>query len=290
VVLHEAIEKVRPELEEKHQTLRWQRDTLPIRVSGDPTRLQQVFWNVLKNAVKFTADRGSVTVSTRQKDGWVEVDIADTGIGMTAEEISRGFRMFSQGDHAAYAGAHRFGGLGLGLAISRTLLELQGGRISATSPGRGAGSTFTIALRLEARPPKTGEAKSEEVNAPVETAPKGVRILLVEDHEPTRLAVQRLLKRRGFAIVAAGTAEEALRAAESEKFDLVISDIGLPDFDGFSLMTRLRDSYALRGIALTGYGMEEDIERSRASGFVTHLIKPIDVQKLEAALAQALRT
>jgi signal transduction histidine kinase/CheY-like chemotaxis protein len=287
-VLHEAIEKVRPELEEKHQTLRWQRDPLPIRVSGDPTRLQQVFWNVLKNAVKFTGDRGSITVSARRKDGWVEIDVADSGIGMTPEEIARGFRMFSQGDHAAYAGAHRFGGLGLGLAISRTLLELHGGKISASSPGRGAGSTFTIQLRLEERP-AAAEIKSVETNPPLETAPKGARILLVEDHEPTRLAVQRLLKRRGFAVIAAGTAEEALRAAEKEEIDLVISDIGLPDFDGFSLMTRLRDSHALRGIALTGYGMEEDIERSRAAGFVAHLIKPIDVHKLEAALAQALR-
>lgn len=287
-VLDEAIEKVRPELEEKQQTLRWERRPAPIHVSADLTRLQQVFWNVLKNAVKFTPTGGTVTVSTQANDGWVDADITDTGIGMTAEEIARGFRMFSQGDHATDLGAHRFGGLGLGLAISRTLLELQGGQISARSPGRNAGSTFTIRLRLEERP-TANEVKLSTSNPLLAPSTKGTRILLVEDHEPTRFAVERLLKRRGFLVVSTGTAEEALQIADNEAFDLVISDIGLPELDGFSLMARLRDTHGLRGIALTGYGMEEDLERSRVAGFVSHLIKPIDVQKLEAALAEALR-
>jgi len=287
-VLDEAIEKVRPELAEKQQELHWQRSLSPFCVSADLTRLQQVFWNVLKNAVKFTPAGGTITVSTQASDGWVDVEITDTGIGMTAEEIARGFRMFSQGDHAADLGAHRFGGLGLGLAISRTLLELQGGQISARSPGRNAGSTFTIRLRLEEKP-AASEEKPATSNLSPDPGSKGARILLVEDHEPTRFAVERLLKRRGFVVVSSGTAEEALSIADGEKFDLVISDIGLPELDGFSLMARLRDSHGLRGIALTGYGMEEDLERSRAAGFVSHLIKPIDVQKLEAALADALR-
>lgn len=288
-VLAEAIDKIRPELEEKHQTLNWQRGAGPIPVSADLTRLQQVFWNVLKNAVKFTPAGGAITVSIRKNGAWIETDIADTGIGMTAEEIARGFRMFSQGDHAADIGAHRFGGLGLGLAISRTLLELQGGEISARSPGRNAGSTFTIRLRGEEHPAEAGETKDAATNTPLGPGGKGARILLVEDHDPTRLAVERLLKRRDFVVSSAGSAEDALRIADVEKFDLVISDIGLPELDGFSLMARLRETYGLRGIALTGYGMEEDLERSRAAGFVSHLIKPIDVQKLEAALADALR-
>ena len=264
-------------------------------VLGDAVRLQQIFWNVLKNAVKFTPEGGKITIETRTlaESGNIAVKIIDTGIGLTIGEITHIFNAFSQGDHAGTSGSHRFGGLGLGLAISRMLVELHSGVIHAASAGHDQGATFTVELPF---------VQVEEWNnnsAPLERPAtnnsqtvlknkSGRRILLVEDHEPTRTALARLLTRRDYKIVAANSVAEARTLARRDKFDLVVSDIGLPDGNGYTLMSELRDDFGLKGIALTGYGMEQDMLRGQNAGFVAHLIKPVRMESLEKALNEVI--
>jgi signal transduction histidine kinase/CheY-like chemotaxis protein len=266
-------------------------------VLADSVRLQQVFWNLLKNAVKFSHRGGEITVETRSSEDHVGIiiEITDSGIGMTSDEIQRLFRVFSQGDHASSAGASRFGGVGLGLAIARNLVDLQRGSIRASSPGRGRGSTFTIELPLLANVEPAESAgfgtpgpDAEHAAAAGPSAPR--RILLVEDHEPTREALARLLRRRKFDVVVAASLGEARILAEEQHFDLLISDIGLPDGNGYDLMSQLRDREGLKGIALTGYGMEEDVARSREAGFFAHLTKPVRAQTLDQVILEATRT
>lgn len=257
-------------------------------VFGDPVRLQQIFWNVLKNAVKFTPISGNIRIVTRTRHDQLSIAITDTGIGLTSDEAKRVFNAFSQGDHAVRTGPHRFGGLGLGLAISHRLVELHSGKLFATSPGRDQGSTFIIELPLISAA-QTAPVKNSSPAPPVAPAyAPGLRILLVEDHEPTRIALAHLLTRRHWIVAAAATVAEARKLAASEKIDFVLSDIGLPDGNGYTLMAELRDAYGLKGIALTGYGMEEDVARSNDAGFVAHLIKPVHVYALERALTAAL--
>jgi PAS domain S-box-containing protein len=283
-VLREAIAIVHSEVNEKQIELALNIHADPIPVRGDEVRLQQIFWNVIKNAVKFTPPKGKITVEASLEDRKCKVSITDSGIGMTPEEMDRIFAAFSQGDHAK--NIQRFGGLGLGLTISRRLVELHHGRINAWSAGRNYGSSFVIELptvHVETADLRLLEAGKNAPSIPF--AGDGKRILLIEDHEPTRIALAHLLTRRHFKVSSVGNSAEALKICEEEKFDLVISDIGLPDASGNELMKKLRQSYGLKGIALTGYGMEQDIERSLASGFVSHLIKPVNVKGLEKILS-----
>jgi CheY-like chemotaxis protein len=263
-------------------------------ISGDAVRLQQIFWNVLKNAVKFTPDGGRITIETctLAENGNITVKMTDTGIGMTPAEISHIFEAFSQGDHAAASGAHRFGGLGLGLTISRMLVDLHSGVIRAASAGRDQGAVFTIELPcLQAAEQKKNSTPAEQTATEgSQTAPdkkSGKRILLVEDHEPTRTALAHLLTRRNHKVMAASSVAEARALAGRENFDLVVSDIGLPDGDGYALMAELRENFGLKGIALSGYGMEQDVTRGQDAGFVAHLTKPVHMESLEKALDAA---
>lgn len=263
------------------------------RVWGDPLRLQQVLWNVLKNAVKFTDPQGTVLVRTRpaSSNDRVAVEVADNGIGMKPEEIARAFEPFRQGDHAT-ATPHLFGGLGLGLAIARRLVELHGGTIQASSAGPGQGTRVLLELpTVPAGEVATIPAESNRSEAsralPSSTPVSPVRTLLVEDHVPTRVAVDRLLVRRGHRVVAVGTLADALNAARHQSFDLLISDVGLPDGTGYDLMRALQPIQAVPGIAMTGYGTPADIAAATDAGFVFHLTKPVDVKSLEQALAAA---
>ncbi|HEU6448616.1 MAG TPA: ATP-binding protein [Verrucomicrobiae bacterium] len=282
-VLKNAIETVRSDFDQKQITLGLALAASPLKICGDAVRLQQIFWNVLKNAVKFTDVGGRVSIATHNEDHRMFIEISDTGIGMTAAERERVFDAFAQGEHAA---SHRFGGLGLGLAISQRLVQLHSGMISAASDGRGKGATFTIEFPLL----DDVQQKSCDGDATVVSRmnPKlvssGGKVLLVEDHEPTRLALTHLLQRRHFEVVPAATIAEARAAAEKVKIDFLISDIGLPDGDGYGLMAELQKLHGLKGIALTGYGREDDIARSQNAGFVTHLTKPVHVRALENAL------
>lgn len=278
----------------RQRQIRLERDFTsdPLIVMGDSVRLQQVWWNVLKNAVKFTPKGGTIRVSTRMiDDGRGTVTISDTGLGMTQRELARIFATFAQGDHASGPGAHRFGGLGLGLAISKTVVELHHGTIAAVSPGRDQGATFTIELPLARAkvdlrrppPPRVAAAPSS-----LDMIDEPTRILIVEDHEPTRVALTRLLLRRKFEVRSAGSVDEARSVAANGGIDLLLSDVGLPDGSGYDLMRELRDLPGLRGIALTGYGKDEDIAMSRAAGFAAHLTKPVDVRSLDNALREVI--
>lgn len=293
-ILKEAITTVRSDLNQKQIMLVLELTAEKSIVTGDAVRLQQVFWNILKNAAKFTSEAGKITVGTRThtETGELIITVTDSGIGMTSDDLARAFEAFTQGEHVDTGGSHRFGGLGLGLAISRKLVESHSGSIQASSEGRGHGSTFTVTLPLATESalaidlPKAGTASPHSsMNGRVGK----INILLVEDHEPTRTALAQLLTRRRYEVKTAATAAEARALSKKEKFHLIISDIGLPDGNGFDLMKELRAGNAeLRGIALTGYGMEEDVARSQNAGFASHLTKPIRVQSLEAALAATI--
>ncbi len=291
-ILQDALAKISGDIEQKQLKLQIKLAAPHDTVLGDTARLQQVFWNVLKNAVKFTPVGGQITVKTSalNNNGKFVVKITDTGIGMSPKEIGRIFNAFSQGDHAAQGGSHRFGGLGLGLAISRSLISLHHGLIFATSAGPGKGSTFTIELPLEPDGHKSDAVDDATLDihpAPVTAPPeKAHRVLLVEDHEPTRIALANLLTRRHYDVRPAGTLKNAYELAAQEKFDLVISDIGLPDGTGYELISKLKAKFGLRGIALTGYGMEQDITRAKDAGFIAHLIKPVRIDALEKILSE----
>jgi signal transduction histidine kinase len=285
-LLSDALAAVRQDFTEKDITLAVSLGARRPEVYADELRIVQVFINVLKNAAKFTPTGGRVTVETVVEDGGMfSIRVTDTGIGMTPEEIARAFDAFEQGDHASPQGSHRFGGLGLGLAISLRLVELHDGTLAATSQGRDRGTTFTVRLPVhrEEGADKSGSGASAQPSSGRTDGP-GRRLLLVEDHESTRQALGKLLQKRGYEVVTAGSVAQALACAEAGRFDLVISDLGLPDGDGAMLMIALRDRFGLGGIALTGFGMDEDIERCRAAGFTAHLTKPVTVNALDAAL------
>jgi signal transduction histidine kinase len=292
--LRDALAMVREEIDEKKIALMLKLQADRCVVMGDDVRLKQVFWNVLKNAAKFTPVKGRITIETSTvADGAALVlSVADTGIGMTPDELERIFEAFSQGDHATQSGPHRFGGMGLGLAISRMMVDMHSGSIRAASGGRNQGTTFRIELPLMQESAHAGaEAghipQAASLASPAFPGERRRRILLVEDHKPTSLALTHLLSRRNYSVVAADCIAAACDAAGRESFDLLISDIGLPDGSGYELMSELHGRHGMVGIALTGYGMEEDVSRSLSAGFVTHLTKPVTMQALDNALSAA---
>jgi signal transduction histidine kinase len=289
LALQDALETVRADARAKEISLSYNPDPGRPLVRGDPIRLQQIFWNILKNAVKFTPDGGSIAVVVRADPaaGRLILTIEDNGIGLTAEELPRIFRIFSQGEHAADGGPHRFGGLGLGLAISRTLAELHAGTIRATSRGRDRGATFVVDLPLaaESRAPATAPTLASAGPGPA-SAVRARCILLVEDHAATRLVLAQMLTGRGYRVLSAGSVAEARAcAAQDRTIEALISDIGLPDGNGYDLMAELSAAQPLKGIALTGYGMDHDLAASRRAGFSTHLTKPVRIQLIAEALA-----
>jgi PAS domain S-box-containing protein len=246
----------------------------------DPGRLQQVFWNLLSNARKYTPPDGRIAVCSRNDEaGRVRIEVADTGEGIAPETLPRIFNAFEQGD--APAGRRR-GGMGLGLAIARAITEAHGGSITASSAGRGMGAKFT--LELSTMDPQLTQFDARKP-APASRRSRSLRILLVEDHDATRVVMTRLLKHLGHHVTTAGTVEEAIAYADAAEIDLVISDLGLPDGSGHQVMQAFGQA-GVKGIAVSGYGMERDILMSRAAGFAEHLIKPVDLGKLEEAIAR----
>jgi PAS domain S-box-containing protein len=261
-------------------------------VWGDPARLTQVFWNLLSNALKFTPEEGKIRLRSfrEEMDGasFVVVEIADSGIGIESEELPHIFDAFDQGREGT---TRRFGGLGLGLAISRAIVELHGGKLTAASEGRDRGAMFTVCLPLLSALPadagQVGESALDDTGSG-RAVQHPLRILLVEDHVDTAEAMVALLEALGHRVTAADTVAAALAAAgaaqESGGLDLVLSDLGLPDGHGHDLMRALRDRYGLPGIALSGYGMEEDVAKSHESGFAVHITKPVSLDTLRAAI------
>jgi signal transduction histidine kinase len=274
----DVVEICREDLEAKNLTLTTHLDAARSAVVADSARLLQVLWNVLKNATKFTPPGGAISIRTRVDGERLRVEITDTGIGIEPASLERIFGAFDQGKIPIAA---HFGGLGLGLSIARMFVDLHRGSIAAASDGPGKGATITIELPLceaPARPHPAGKAQATggaAVNA---------RILLVDDHADTLRALSRLLQRRGFKVTLAQNGGEALQLAAGNSFDLLVSDLGLPDCSGLELIAKINAIRKLPAIALSGYGMEADIAQSRAAGFDVHITKPVDFERLLLAV------
>ena len=293
-VVQHALATAERELMEKELRLEVWLAAESHRVSADAPRLTQVFWNLLSNAVKFTPPGGTVAVRSRIEAAARElvIEVSDTGIGIEPEVLPRIFDAFEQTDRRI---TRTFGGLGLGLAVSRAIIDLHGGRLTAASDGRDQGSTFSVRLPLGGFQEDLEETGTWFSRSQVERAAPGpeitpLRILLVEDHADTAEAMADLLRLSEHQVTIAGSVGEALAAADGNGggFDVVLSDLGLPDGSGQELMRELARRHGLKGIALSGYGMEEDIQRSREAGFAYHLTKPVDRQALEATIRQVL--
>ncbi len=258
-------------------------------LTADPARLQQVFWNLLRNAVKFTPELGEIVIRTWNPDdsrGLICIEIRDSGTGIDPEVLPRIFDAFEQGEVGV---TRKFGGLGLGLAIAKAVVEMHGGTITAASPGRDLGAAFTVSFN--ATIPVTGLDRPQKVaSTSVKPSSGGARVLLVEDHADTARMLSKLLKLSGFEVKTASSVAAALQVAETESFDVVVSDIGLPDATGYDLMKQLRDRYGVRGIALSGYGMEEDMRKSREAGFVEHVVKPVNLDHLQSVIRRVTGT
>jgi PAS domain S-box-containing protein len=247
---------------------------------ADPARLQQIFWNLINNAIKFTPTGGQVRITTRDREDQeiLEVEVSDTGDGIPADKLDRIFDAFEQASRA------NSGGLGLGLAICKALTELHGGTVAAVSDGRHKGSKFTVSL-----PATSGNAPAAAAEAPKGdgAAATPLRVLLVEDHLDTAETLQRLLIRRNYEVRMANSVEAAMTAAATFAFDVLVTDIGLPDGNGVDLFQDLRsksEDCGFYGIALSGFGMDEDIHRSLSAGFEHHITKPIEFAHLHKCL------
>ena len=255
------------------------------RVWGDASRLMQIFWNLLRNAVKFTAEGGTIRVRTWNDGTDLLVEVTDTGVGIEPGSLPHIFEAFSQGASAR----GKAGGLGLGLSISKAVADLHGGRITAVSPGYGQGATFRVHLPAGGWPAQAEPMLAKSPKA-LETPARGpLRLLLVEDHPDTAEAMAELLRSLGHEVRVAMTVAAGLEAAAAEMgsgagIDLLISDLGLPDGTGMDLMRELGSRYGLRGIALSGYGSEDDVRRSLEAGFCRHLTKPVNFKALAAVI------
>jgi PAS domain S-box-containing protein len=288
-VLHATLEAIRPAAEAKQIRLERIIDPLAGPVSGDPSRLQQVFWNLLTNAIKFTPKGQKIQVVAERVDSLVQISVSDTGEGILPEFLPRLFDRFSQADGST---TRKHGGLGLGLSIVKNLVELHGGTVHARSAGEGLGATFVIRLPLRA-----AKAQTQEVPPPQRGATSvpfdrkalslhGVKVLIVDDEPDARDLVQRFLSECGANPAVAASAVEAQRVLAAFAPDVIISDIGMPEQDGYEFMRAVRDrGYKMPAVALTAFARAEDRIRSIQSGYQMHLPKPVDPAELVAIVA-----
>ena len=291
-VVQGAIESVEPTAQTKGVRLESILDPRGGTVSGDPGRLQQIFWNLLSNAIKFTPKGGKVQVLLQRIDSHIEFSVSDTGIGIPASFLPYVFDRFSQKDTST---TRSHGGLGLGLAISKQLVELHGGSLHAKSPGEGQGATFIVHLPLTIL-----EAKAESANRvhPTHAAAEepsllpslaGVHALVVDDEADARDLIQRVLKEQGATVSVAASGAEAMRIMETSELDILISDVGMPDMDGYQLMRRVRASEPkgrrIPALALTAFARAEDRKRALLAGYQSHVAKPVDMAELVIVIA-----
>jgi CheY-like chemotaxis protein len=265
-------------------------------VAGDPERLQQLVWNLVSNAVKFTPRDGQVQVRVERANSRINIVVSDTGVGIAPEFLPHVFERFRQAD----AGTTRtHGGLGLGLAITRHLVELHGGTIEAVSDGLGKGTTFRVSLPVmivHGVPAARGALDSFEAGRPTTPVPnlRGTRILVVDDDSDALMLVREILETTGADVTTVDSAKAALDCVESARPDVLIADLGMPEMDGFELISQLRHArnVAVRDVpaaALTAYARSEDRAKALRTGFQMHLAKPIDPGELMAAVASLAR-
>ena len=280
--LRNVVEMCASEANGKNLRVRLDLEARDFRVMADPAKFQQIIWNLFKNAIKFTGESGTITItSANHLPHILTLAVADTGIGIEPEVMEKIFNPFEQGERSFQ---RRFGGLGLGLTISKSLAQAHGASLIAKSDGLNRGATFLLTMKTA----QQEEAEKPRVLEP-QIPPAGLRILLVDDHPDTCAALERLLKLRGHSVVAAHNMRGALEiAGTADSFDLLISDVGLPDGNGMDLLRVLRTRHPLRGIAISGFGMDADVAKSMEAGFAEHLVKPVKLEKLEAAIARVM--
>jgi CheY-like chemotaxis protein len=296
-IFHAAIDVVRPSAEAKGIVLSEVVDAPDGVVFGDASRLQQAFWNLLSNAVKFTSEGGLIEARLGRAEGQIEIAVKDTGIGIEPRFLPHVFDRFRQADASS---TREYGGLGIGLSIVRHIVEMHGGGVSALSPGKGQGATFKIrlplistarlarpeGLRAEAPPAAAKERKISENGHRLD----GVRVLLVEDNPDTLDMLKFIFDESGAEVIAAASVDEALDALERFRPDALVSDIAMPDRDGYDLIREIRSREPERGgkipaVAVTAYARAEDRVRVLAAGFQMHIAKPIDPDELIAVVA-----
>ncbi len=289
-VLHESAETVRTAAEARGLHLDVSAGPIHAHTTGDPARLQQIFWNLLNNAIKFTPRDGRVRVRLEQKESHIEITVSDTGEGIAPEVLPLIFDRFQQADSSI---TRRHGGLGLGLSIVKQLVELHGGSVKVTSRGLGHGATFTIVLPIAAiRSSETSpsdDATTPSHSAPVlpETLLSGVRVLVVDDEPDARILVKRLIETSGATVAIAGSAADAMDQINAASFDVLVCDIGMPHEDGYTLIRRIRampdrQKSSIPAIALTAYARREDRAEAIRSGFQAHLAKPAEPSEIIA--------
>jgi signal transduction histidine kinase/CheY-like chemotaxis protein len=292
-VVENAINVVRPTADAKGIRIETYFDSVPAMISGDANRLQQVVWNLLSNAVKFTNSGGRVCVKVSQGGGAVEVSVSDTGQGISKEFLPYVFDRFRQADSTT---TRQHGGLGLGLAIARHLVEIHGGTIRAQSKGEDHGATFTIRLPLlEAT---VGSANGADQNqhklAQSQQLLSGVNVLLVDDDSDTLTLMTTALTRRQANVTAVSSAVEAIQAIARKRPDVLVSDIAMPDEDGYGLIEKIRllengASDNIPAVAITAYAKDEDRERALSAGFQIYLAKPVELTELISVVARAAK-
>ncbi len=279
-----VVEICRVDAEAKEQQLTVHLNAKRSHVDGDSARLQQTLWNILKNAIKFTPVGGNINIATSAEGETLRIVTTDDGVGIEANVIPEIFNAFEQGGKQISA---QFGGLGLGLAIARKFAELHGGTISANSAGRMHGTTFTVELPI-------GQSNSLSVpTAPTFAIPDdltGTRILLVDDHADTLEVLTMILEAMGLVVSTALDGKRALQIARKQSFDVLVSDLGLPDMTGYELVGRIHEIQHLPAIAQSGYGMAADVEKSENAGFNAHLTKPVAISKLIETIRNVLAT
>jgi PAS domain S-box-containing protein len=288
-VVSAAMETVRPTAEAKEIRLTSAFAEVGGNVMGDKNRLQQVVWNLLTNAVKFTPRLGQIHVTIEQVHSHVEITVTDSGKGIGPEFVGHVFDRFRQADAST---TRKHGGLGIGLTIAKHLTELHGGMLSVASPGLGLGASFTIRLPVIAVHPSPEVPSAEARHTAAEAGARegdlsGVRVLLVDDDTDSLQAIARILRRSGAEVRTAQSMEEALAAVQAATPDAVVSDIGMPGHDGYELITRLRampGGRAIPAVALTALARSEDRTRSLRAGFQMHVAKPVDARELVAAV------
>ncbi|MGH7439392.1 MAG: ATP-binding protein, partial [Polyangiaceae bacterium] len=280
-VIHAAIETTRPAADARRITVDCMLDPSVAATTADPVRLQQCVWNLLSNAIKFTPQGGRVTVSLRRSDSHAAIEVTDNGIGIEPNFLPHVFERFRQAETVP---TKRSGGLGLGLTIVKQLVELHGGHVSVESPGRGHGATFTIELPIQA---VQRDAQADGVDDPPPL--DDVRVLLVEDDADNREALRTILEQQRASVEAVGSAREALEAVQRARPSILVSDIGLPEVDGYELMRRVRALDADGGgripaIALTAHASSDDRMRALRAGYQAHIAKPVEPRVLVASI------
>ncbi|XYH99199.1 ATP-binding protein [Sorangium sp. So ce1128] len=289
-IINAAIDAVRHGADAKGIELAVQLDPNAGPISGDQTRLQQVVWNLLSNAIKFTPRGGKVSIQLSKSEGLARIQVSDNGQGIVPEFLPYVFDRFRQADSTS---TRPHSGLGLGLAIARHLIELHGGTVRAESAGEGKGATFTVDIPLAPRGAIAALRKVEglsSIAAESEPTLQGVRVLMVDDEPDARELVTTVLERKGASITAVATVDEALSAIAREKPDVILSDLGMPGEDGYSLIRRLRAQSPEHGgripaAALTAYASAQDRTRALLAGFQSHVPKPIEASELAAVIA-----